>query len=29
LNKAKPKGRHGKLFLLNASREFVKGDPKN
>ncbi|MGH8728203.1 MAG: N-6 DNA methylase [Burkholderiales bacterium] len=29
LNKAKPKKRQGKLFLLNASREFVKGDPKN
>ncbi len=29
LNKAKPKVRQGKLFLLNASREFVKGDPKN
>ena len=29
LNKAKPKDRQGKLFLLNASREFVKGDPKN
>ncbi len=29
LNKAKPKERKGKLFLLNASREFVKGDPKN
>jgi type I restriction enzyme M protein len=29
LNKAKPKDRKGKLFLLNASREFVKGDPKN
>ena len=29
LNKAKPKARQGKLFLLNASREFVKGDPKN
>ena len=29
LNKAKPKDRHGKLFLLNASREFTKGDPKN
>ncbi len=29
LNKAKPKERQGKLFLLNASREFVKGDPKN
>ena len=29
LNKAKPKDRQGKLFLLNASREFAKGDPKN
>jgi type I restriction enzyme M protein len=29
LNRAKPKERQGKLFLLNASREFVKGDPKN
>ena len=29
LNKAKPKSRQGKLFLLNASREFAKGDPKN
>lgn len=29
LNKAKPKERQGKMFLLNASREFVKGDPKN
>lgn len=29
LNKAKPKERQGKLFLLNAGREFVKGDPKN
>ena len=29
LNKAKPKDRKGKLFLLNASREFAKGDPKN
>ena len=29
LNKTKPKDRQGKLFLLNASREFVKGDPKN
>jgi type I restriction enzyme M protein len=29
LNQAKPKDRQGKLFLLNASREFVKGDPKN
>ena len=29
LNKAKPKEKQGKLFLLNASREFAKGDPKN
>ena len=29
LNKAKPKDRKDKLFLLNASREFAKGDPKN
>ncbi|HEX9271632.1 MAG TPA: N-6 DNA methylase, partial [Candidatus Binatia bacterium] len=29
LNKAKPAERKGKLFLLNASREFAKGDPKN
>ena len=29
LNKAKPKERQGKLLLLNAGREFVKGDPKN
>jgi type I restriction enzyme M protein len=29
LNKAKPKAQQGKIFLLNASREFVKGDPKN
>jgi type I restriction enzyme M protein len=29
LNKAKSKERRGKLFLLNASREFTKGDPKN
>jgi len=29
LNKAKTKERRGNLFLLNASREFVKGDPKN
>ena len=29
LNKEKPKDRKNKLFLLNASREFVKGDPKN
>ena len=29
LNRAKPKERKDKVFLLNASREFVKGDPKN
>jgi type I restriction enzyme M protein len=29
LNRAKPAERKDKLFLLNASREFVKGDPKN
>jgi type I restriction enzyme M protein len=29
LNKAKSKERRGKLLLLNASREFAKGDPKN
>jgi len=29
LNKAKPKERQGRLFLINASRNFVKGDPKN
>ncbi len=29
LNKAKPKERQGRLFLLNAAREFTKGDPKN
>ncbi|MBI5571113.1 MAG: SAM-dependent DNA methyltransferase [Desulfomonile tiedjei] len=29
LNQAKPKGRRNHLFLLNASREFAKGDPKN
>lgn len=29
LNKAKPKDRTEKMFLLNASREFMKGDPKN
>jgi type I restriction enzyme M protein len=29
LNKAKQKSRAGKLFFLNASREFIKGDPKN
>ena len=29
LNKAKLKDRKDKLFLLNAGREFEKGDPKN
>jgi type I restriction enzyme M protein len=29
LNKSKPKEQQGKLFLLNASKEFTKGDPKN
>ncbi len=29
LNRNKPTDRRGKLFLLNASREFEKGDPKN
>ena len=29
LNRAKPKERRNKIFLLNASREFTKGDPKN
>ena len=29
LNKAKPKARQGKAFLVNASRIFEKGDPKN
>jgi type I restriction enzyme M protein len=29
LDKAKPKERRGKLFLLNAGNEFTKGDPKN
>ena len=29
LNKAKPEERREQLFLLNASKEFVKGDPKN
>jgi type I restriction enzyme M protein len=29
LNKAKPKERRGRLFPLNAAREFTKGDPKN
>src|SRR5207244_1349637 len=29
LNKAKPEDRQGNLFLLNATNEFTKGDPKN
>jgi type I restriction enzyme M protein len=29
LNTAKPKDRRGKLFLVNASQDFTKGDPKN
>ncbi|MDO8543395.1 MAG: N-6 DNA methylase [Opitutaceae bacterium] len=29
LNRAKPKTRAEKILLLNASRDFVKGDPKN
>ena len=29
LNKAKPQARQGKVFLVNASRIFEKGDPKN
>jgi type I restriction enzyme M protein len=29
LNKKKTAARKGKLFLLNAGREFEKGDPKN
>lgn len=29
LNRRKPPDRTNKVFLLNASREFVKGDPKN
>lgn len=29
LNKAKSKNQKGKFFLLNASKEFSKGDPKN
>jgi type I restriction enzyme M protein len=29
LNRAKPEERRGKLFLLNATNEFTKGDPKN
>jgi len=29
LNKAKPKDRKGRVFLVNASQVFQKGDPKN
>ena len=29
LNKAKPKARQNRIFLVNASRVFEKGDPKN
>ena len=29
LNKTKPKDRQGKVFLVNASQVFEKGDPKN
>lgn len=29
LNRSKPKDRRGKLFLVNASQEVEKGDPKN
>src|ERR1700680_3966751 len=29
LNKAKRKERRSEIFLVNASRDFVKGDPKN
>ena len=29
LNKTKPKTRQGKIFLVNASKIFEKGDPKN
>jgi type I restriction enzyme M protein len=29
LNRSKPAARRGKVFLLNAGREFEKGDPKN
>jgi len=29
LDRAKPAERKGKLFLLNAANEFIKGDPKN
>ena len=29
LNKRKPKSRRGKILLLNASKRFIKGRPKN
>ncbi|HEU4710217.1 MAG TPA: N-6 DNA methylase [Pyrinomonadaceae bacterium] len=29
LDKAKPREKKGKLFLINAANEFTKGDPKN
>ena len=29
LDKSKPKDRKNKMFLVNASQEFTKGDPKN
>ncbi len=29
LNKSKPSGRSQKFFLVNAAKEFAKGDPKN
>lgn len=29
LNRAKSKEQRGKVFLINASKEFAKGDPKN
>ena len=29
LNRTKPTGRQGKIFLVNASQIFEKGDPKN
>src|SRR5213593_107695 len=29
LNRQKPKSRHGKIVLVNASAEFKKGQPKN
>jgi type I restriction enzyme M protein len=29
LNRAKPEERQGKVFLVNASQVFEKGDPKN